>query len=213
MQYVRRLLDTHRPTSLFTIGGGDDVEILPISYINEQFDGKLSVLFFDAHGDLNTPETSPSQKLHGMPLRTLLGDGDDGIVDLLYRPLLPQQVLMVGTRDCDAAEYRYIAEKKLQVIPSGEANSRTESVLAALRAMNAQNVYVHIDIDVLDPLQFPYQPVPAPNGMNIDALSHILKCVQKEFRIAGMCLLGCCSTGTDRIGTLQEIIHMGSNLD
>src|SRR6266849_573342 len=66
---TRQLLSERKPTHLLMIGGTCGAEAAPISYLNELNGGKVAIVWFDAHGDLNTPQTSPSGDFHGMVLR------------------------------------------------------------------------------------------------------------------------------------------------
>ncbi len=93
------ILAAEKPDSIFTVGGGCDVEIPSVSYLNGRLNGDLTVLWLDAHGDLNTPESSPSKCFHGMPLRTLLGDGDRQMVETAFSKLSPSQLVLIGQRD------------------------------------------------------------------------------------------------------------------
>jgi arginase len=61
----------------------------PISYLNKLYGGDLAVVWFDAHGDLNSPATSVSQNFHGMPLRCLLGDGEETLKSACFSLLRP----------------------------------------------------------------------------------------------------------------------------
>ena len=209
LKQVRALIDNEKPDTVFTVGGGDDIEVIPMSYANHKTGGDMSVVFFDAHGDLNTPESSPSKNFHGMPLRTLFGESDPDILKLLYKTLSHDQVVMVGTRDCDEAEEEYIAQNNIRVITAGEANADSCAVIDALKEKGSKNVYVHIDIDVLDPKEFPYQPVPADNGLAIETLSGLLARIQKEFNVVGVCILGYTAMDNKRIGILDEIFALG----
>ena len=76
LQHVRRSIDHAEPETLFTVGGTCGMEVVPISYLNRRHDSNLTVIWFDAHADMNTPASSPSATFHGMPLRVLLGEGD-----------------------------------------------------------------------------------------------------------------------------------------
>jgi len=102
---------------------------------------RLGVVWIDAHGDLNTPETSPSGNPWGMPLRMLL---DDGVVR-------PEDVALVGARNLDPAEVEYIAKTGID-----------DSLERALSGVDV--LYVALDLDVLDPseadvfMEEPYGP-------------------------------------------------------
>lgn len=212
LKYIRELLETESPDTVFTVGGGDDIEIIPMSYMNHKMSGDMTVAFFDAHGDLNTPESSPSKNFHGMPLRTLFGESDPAVLNLLYSKINHSQVVMIGTRDCDPAEEDYINDNKISVVISEKANSDSSVVIDALKLKGSKNVYIHIDVDVIDPSEFPYQPVPAAGGLSTRASSKLLKEITKEFNVVGVCVLGYTALNNEKIDILQEIIQIGTNI-
>jgi arginase len=128
--------------------------------------GRLGVVWLDAHGDLNTPETSPSGNLWGMPLRMLL---DDGVV-------APEDVALVGARNLDPPEQAYLDEKGID-----------DSVDRALAGVNA--VYIALDLDVLDPRAVDVF-VPEPNGPTVDRIAAILQETAARVPLAGMGVTG-----------------------
>lgn len=116
----------------------------------------LAVLWFDAHGDLNTPETSPTGNIHGMPLATLLGQGAPELVDigLPGAKLRPQNVVQIGLRDLDEDERRLIREAGIHVYTMADIDKKgmarvIEEALGIIEG--ATRVHVDFDIDVLDP--------------------------------------------------------------
>lgn len=212
LENIKELLDREKPDTIFTVGGGDDIEIIPLSYMNHRMKGDMSIVFFDAHGDLNTPESSPSKNFHGMPLRTLFGESDKNITELLYSKLFHSQVVMIGIRDCDLVEEEYIRNNNISVITAEKANVNRDGIIEELKSKKIKNIYIHIDVDVMDPLEFPYQPVPAEGGLRIDIFSNILGELAKEFHIVGVCLLGCTALSNQRIKILHEIINLGTKI-
>ncbi len=74
-KFFKEIIIDSKPDKISTIGGDCAVEIMPISYLNKIYQEDLCIIYIDAHADLNTPESSPSKAFHGMPLRTLLGEG------------------------------------------------------------------------------------------------------------------------------------------
>jgi len=118
--------------------------------------GPGATLWFDAHGDLNTPETTPSGNIHGMPLAAALGlGGPDFDSPSWTRPMLePERVAVVGARDLDPGERELIAELGLAVHSMSELDRRgIEAVVgdALERAAGAAFVHISLDMDGLDP--------------------------------------------------------------
>jgi arginase family enzyme len=128
--------------------------------------GRLGVVWLDAHGDLNTPETSPSGNLWGMPLRMLL---DDGVV-------ASEDVALVGARNLDPPERDYIREKGID-----------DSLERALSDVDA--VYIALDLDVLDPDDVDVL-VPEPDGPTPDLIAAILQETVARAPLVGMGVTG-----------------------
>ena len=143
------VLGRARPGRLLTVSGTCGGEAAPIAWLNNRYAGKLAVLWFDAHGDLNTPQSSPSGNFNGMVLRTLLGEGPAPLLARLARPLLPEQVFLIGARDLDPAETEYLAAQPLRGYPT-LASAEIDRLLAELAAGGYSHVYVHVDVDVFN---------------------------------------------------------------
>ncbi|MES2172164.1 MAG: arginase family protein [Actinomycetota bacterium] len=140
------------------IGGDCGVELGAIAHAIAG--GDTAVLWLDAHPDLNSPETSTTGAFHGMVVRTLLGDGPAALVPA--HPLSPGMLVLAGTRASDDAESEYIASSGIRVIPPGEVTAG--SIGDALLATGAASVYVHVDLDVLDPADIDGIGFPEPRS-------------------------------------------------
>jgi arginase len=127
---------------------------------------KLGLVWLDAHGDLNIPETSPSGNLWGMPLRMIL---DDGLVS-------QADTALVGARNLDPGEIEYLAGSGIG-----------DDVERALDGTEA--VYVAIDVDVLDPSEASVF-VPEPGGPTVDEVETILRRVSGHVPVAGVGVTG-----------------------
>jgi arginase len=129
--------------------------------------GDLAVVWIDAHGDLNTPDTSPSGNAWGMPLRVAL---DLGLV-------APDRVALVGARNLDPPEAAFMADVGLD-----------DDIARALAGATA--VYVAVDLDVLDPSVLPVF-VPEPLGLSLDELLSRLEAIASSgVPLAGVGLTG-----------------------
>jgi arginase len=129
------------------------------------------VLWLDAHGDFNTPETTPSGFLGGMCLAAACGRWDSG-----FEPSLePSRVLMCGVRDLDPGE-------RVLVETAGVGNARPSEVAELLRG---EEVYVHLDLDVLDPDVLPAQ-FAVPHGLSDTGLRTLLGELRREATVVGL---------------------------
>jgi arginase family enzyme len=126
--------------------------------------GRLSVVWLDAHGDLNTPESSPSGNEWGMPLRMLI---DGGAVDAT-------DVALIGARNLDPPEDAFIAASGLHTGP--------DAVERALEGVG--RVYVALDVDVLEPSELSVF-MPEPDGPTLAEVGEILTSVRERAAVVG----------------------------
>lgn len=116
---------------------------------------RLKVLWFDAHTDANTPESTPSGNLHGMPVACLLGHGPAGLTGLAgTTALLPGQIGLIGVRSVDATEKRFVNEHGIEVYDMRTIDELGMRAVmqAALRDVDADtHLHVSFDMDCLDP--------------------------------------------------------------
>jgi arginase len=139
----------------------------------------LGIVWFDAHGDFNTPETSISGNIEGMSLAIATGGCHDELRHRigLEQPIPEERVLLVATRSLDPAEAVRLERSAVRVIP-------LEGLTAALDALDAAAVYVHLDIDVLDPRISPGVNFSTPGGITPDQLYKAVRTVAARIPIA-----------------------------
>jgi arginase len=128
------------------------------------------VIWIDAHGDLNTPESSPSGNVHGMPLAAALGRSPDWFVhDGLTLPALdPSRVALVGIRSLDPAERAFLREADIRVFTMSDIDriGIEHAMREALdRVAGPGFVHVSLDLDSLDPEVAPGVGTPVPGGL------------------------------------------------
>jgi arginase len=133
-------------------------------------DADIGVVWFDAHGDFNTPTTSPSGNVHGMPLAAALGVGDfEGVEWATARGLKPENVALVGLRDLDETEKQAIRESEATAYTMSDIDERgiTDVVDDALAVAgdDTDGVHVSLDLDWLDPKEAPGVGTPVRGGV------------------------------------------------
>ena len=137
-------------------------------------DETLAVVWIDAHGDLNTPASSPSGDAWGMPLRTLV---DDGSIDAA-------NVALVGARNLDPPEVEFIAQAGIHTARIQTADGAVERALA-----DTDSVYVALDGDSVEPGELAVF-MPEPDGLALDELEALLRSIAGRSRVAGAGLSG-----------------------
>jgi len=131
----------------------------------------IGMIWLDAHGDMNTPESSPSGNVHGMPLAAIMGHGPKELTELAgAKPMVePRNVVLVGIRDLDAKERRLIKETGVHVFTMRDLDERgmREVMAEALRfaADDTDGVAISLDMDFLDPIDAPGVGTPVRGGV------------------------------------------------
>lgn len=151
-----------------TLGG--DHSIAAGSIVGVRRHGPSGVLWIDAHGDFNTPRTSPSGNIHGMPLAALCGLGEPRLVDLAWpgAKVRPEDVVLIGVRDLDGEERRLMREAGVTVYTMTEVDhlGLPEVATRTFRQLEAlPRVHLSFDADVLDPEIAPGVGTPVPGGL------------------------------------------------
>jgi len=156
------------------LGGDHSIAIGSCSGVSDFFrkqSKKIGYLWLDAHGDMNTPESSPSGNVHGMPLAALIGYGAPELVELLgYKPKIePRNVAIVGVRDLDPKERRLVKDSGVHAFTMRDIDERgmREVMSEALRFAtdDTDGVSVSLDMDVIDPTDAPGVGTPVRGGI------------------------------------------------
>jgi arginase len=142
--------------------------------------GRLAVIWLDAHGDVNTPDTSPSGHIHGMPLAVALGAGDARLTGLLGRPPLARDVYMIGVRELDPGERQFLRARPVHVYTAHTVSQVgirriLDDIQADLIAKPIDAVHVSFDMDVVDPVTLPGTGAKAFGGLSFREANFALK--------------------------------------
>jgi arginase len=156
------------------LGGDHSIAVGTISGVSAHYrkqEKNVGYIWLDAHGDMNTPESSPSGNIHGMPLAAVMGYGAPELVELLgFKPKVqPQNVVLVGIRDLDAQEKRLVKKSGVHVFTMRDIDERgmREVMSDALKfAMDDTDaIGVSLDMDFVDPTDAPGVGTPVRGGV------------------------------------------------
>jgi arginase len=152
----------------------------------------LGLIWVDAHGDMNTPATSPSGNVHGMPLAALLGPepSELSLIGGFSPKVLPEHTVLLGVRNLDDRERVLVRESKAHVFTmtdidrAGIANVATEALTLASRG--TAGVHVSLDMDVCDPSIAPGVGTPVNGGLNYREAHLIMEMVAESGRLTSL---------------------------
>jgi len=177
---------TATPDPTVLIGGDCGIELAGVEHVLKTAAATgtpaPALIWFDANPDLHSPATSPSHAFCGMVARAILGDGTAGLVS--HPPLPAGNLILAGLRSVDDAEEEYIQDNGVQVITT-EALEDADALVAAVEATGATSVYIHIDLDVLDPSVISGLSDPKPFGLELATLVVHVKALLARFALAG----------------------------
>jgi len=187
------------------IGGDHSIAMGTIAGVSAHFrakDADIGLIWFDAHGDMNLPGTSPSGNIHGMPLAHVLGHGDKDLANILGQcpAVKSENVVLLGIRDIDSNERDFIRESGVKVFTMSDIDEKGMTAVSreTLEIVNSNTAGFHIsfDVDGCDPTVIPGSGTLVPGGVS--------------FREAHQLLENCAST---KRMTSMEVVELNPFLD
>ncbi|MTV21976.1 arginase [Staphylococcus delphini] len=173
------------------LGGDHSLAIGSISGVAEHYDD-LGIIWYDAHGDLNVPEESPSGNMHGMPLRILAGEGDEKLVQLggFAPKVKPENIVLIGMRDLDFGEREYIKKHQIRTYTMADIDERDirsviEESIAYLKD-KTDGVHLSLDVDALDPNETPGTGTKVLGGLTYRESHYALELLNQSDMITSM---------------------------
>lgn len=164
---IGRQAITNGESAIF-LGGDHTIALGSINGINE--DRQAGVLWFDAHCDCNTPATSVTGNVHGMPLALLLGHGCQELIDI-GEPgacLHPKGVVIIGARDLDGGEKQFLHDLGVTAFTMRDIDEQGMAgvmTMALHQLRHFQRLHVSLDMDGLDPKDAPGVGTPCSGGL------------------------------------------------
>ncbi|MGM9951675.1 MAG: arginase [Lysinibacillus sp.] len=149
------------------LGGDHSISIGTLAAISEKW-SNIGVIWYDAHGDLNIPETSPSGNIHGMPLAVNLDLGHATLTSIGAKKIKPENIVLIGARALDEGEKELIRKLGIKVFTMHEVDrigmtAVIEQTIDHLK--DADGVHLSLDLDALDPMDCPGVGTPVRGGI------------------------------------------------
>jgi arginase len=154
----------------------------------------LGLIWVDAHGDMNTPDTTTSGNVHGMPLAALLGEEPAELASIGSRPSVrPEQTVLVGVRNLDEDEKRRIRRSGVHVFTMKDIDREGIAVIAeralALAANGTGGIHVSFDLDVCDPTFAPGVGTAVKGGFDYREAHMVMELVADSQRLVSLDLV------------------------
>jgi arginase len=190
---VRRSLETGEVP--LVLGGDHSIAIGTVSGVAEHFRSraqKIGLIWVDAHGDMNTPESSPTGNIHGMPLATICGMGHPRLVEIggFWPKVERHNVCLIGIRDIDEVERRIVRESGIHAYTMRDVDER------GMRAVIQESIgfasdgtagfHVSFDLDGMDPRDVPGTGTPVKGGINWREANLLMETVSDSARMTSL---------------------------
>jgi arginase len=155
----------------------------------------IGLIYLDAHGDFNTPETTPSGLVGGMDVAVLAGRGPDLLTKIFgHKPQLrEEQIAIFGARDLDPPEKEMLRRSNIHLYTMDRVRElgAERAIMEAAEKLSrfCDKIYVHVDIDVLEPTEMKAIHMSVPNGMTLAECARVLRNVRKIGKLCGLAVM------------------------
>ncbi|MFX1517480.1 MAG: arginase family protein [Promethearchaeota archaeon] len=173
------------------LGGNCNTCLGTLAGFNEP---KPGIIWFDAHGDFNTPETTPSGFFDGMGLAIATGQCFQDLIKTIenMRPIQESWTLHIGVRDLDPEEQALLESTEVLVVDNNTLKEKGihDALLPKITDLRSktQEIYLHIDIDIIDPSEAPGVDFPNSEGLLLDEIEEALNLIGENFQIKAAAL-------------------------
>ena len=201
------------PEGVFPIVLGGDHSLSMGSVAGAARGRRVGVVWVDAHADFNTPETSPSGNVHGMPLAVLSGLCHPRLTEV-FRAVDPKDVVLVGVRSLDPGEKRLLKEAGVRVYTMHEVDRLGVARIAeeVLKHLQGLPLHVSLDADVLDPTLAPGVGTPVPGGLTYREAHLLMEILAESGRVQSLDLVEVNPILDERNRTAEMLVGLALSL-
>lgn len=194
---------------LIGLGGDHSITLGLFSGVSAAVNGDIGMIYFDAHGDMNTSETTLTGNIHGMHLAALMGFGDHRLVNVYKKgaKFRKENLIHIGGCDFDQAESDLVAREGLQAFGIDDLLAQGMSpLLAMIDAMQKRvsNVYVSLDLDSIDSLYAPGAGMPNRGGLSYREIVAMANYIGKHCNVVAVDVV--------EYNPLQDVDHKTAEL-
>jgi arginase len=177
----------------------------------------IGVIWVDAHGDYNTPDTSPTGNIHGMPVAVLVGDGPIELVNIGYEgvKIQPSQLVQIGIRSLDTSEKNRLAHSGASIYTMRHLDEMGMAAVArrALeRLRHLSHIHVSLDMDSLDPGAAPGVGTPVPGGLTYREAHLLMEILGDSGRVRSMDIVEINPILDDKNKTAELAVELAASL-
>lgn len=212
---TKRAIARQAPDKIITLGGNCLVSQAPIDYLNGHYKGKIGVVWLDAHPDISNPQIFDNE--HAMVVANLLQMGDPIFNQLVENPLRAQQIFYAGLQMPTTEEQTLLRQAGI------DFKGHQELSIAAVKAWAQQNqfdrLYLHFDIDVLNPQSFyatyfnnpALKDIPdnaAKGAAGVAETFNFIKDINQEFDLVGMTIAEYMPWSAQQLSALMQNLQL-----
>lgn len=174
---------------ILTIGGDHSIAIGSVAGAAQAASQNIGLIWIDAHADINTPATSPSGNVHGMPVAVLLGQGDARLTTVVTRPIKKEHLLYIGIKDLDQPEIDFLRRENIAAVTLFTMLEQGFSaVTQAIDRLLTQvdEVWVSLDLDAIDESVAPASAMATSGSMSYREITSLCTYLGKTGKVVGM---------------------------
>jgi len=172
------------------LGGDHSISIGSLAGVIEHHKNKnIGLIWIDTHADLNTPESSKTKNIHGMPVSVLFGKGYPELTELMNHQdtIKEENVAIIGLRDIDAMEKEFLKDSNMNYYTMRDIDERgIQTIMKEVQTKiidKVDGIHVSFDLDVMDPLQVPGVSTPVPGGLSLREAHLILEMIHESSNV------------------------------
>lgn len=212
---AERLQALPRDVFPICIGGDHSMSMGTVAGVTQ--DERIGLVWVDAHTDFNTPETSPTGNVHGMPVAHLVGLGDPGLINIggAGPKIRPEDIVMIGIRSVDHGERELLRSRGATIFTMKEIDTLGMAQVAARtleKLHGVSRIHVSFDADSLDPSIAPGVGTPVSGGLSYREAHLLMELFADSGKVKSLDLVEVNPVLDERNTTAQIMVEMAASL-